>query len=693
MVLPADLPRLVAAHDLRAVAQRPALGRALEVAVLDELVVHAIVELRERPGVGAVVAVRRRHGQDPALAGDAEIASAAPTVDAAISVRRMSPFIVVLPSVGIDILSLKSGEERADYIQQPSSWAATRQMSTLPDPLGAATERRIEESQERRQRKLDHRERLGTLVFACGFIAAAGLAQWGEAVRELSVPVALAFVVAYAAADRIEFSTGAGYAVPTQLVFVPMLLLAPDAARAAARGDGAGRQLGLGGVRGRSASAASCTRPRTPGSRSGPRSCSSSPARRSPPGRTGPSTSLALVAQFAVDGLSWAGARAAGPRRPPRIAARAAPRPARRRAAVPVGLLAALAAEQPLRRCSCWRCAAAARLRPRARGAHPAQPRARPRLPRHGAAAARPARGGRRVHRSPHRGRRRAAVAVAEEMGVDEDTRRERPSSARCCTTSARSRMPDEIINKPGPLDDERVGDHETHTIEGQRMLDQRRRAAGRASASSCAPRTSTGTAAATRTASPARRSRWPRASSRACDAYNAMTTDRSYRKALSVDARSAELRANSGTQFAPAVVDALVARGERVIAGDWQPSISEGRPPRHVSKPSPSRSSRRSHGPRRPPCSSACASARLVAWITAQRAGSGGNGSGRLRTSSSRVRGVSAPSSRSVPCGRPSAWPRRLGRCSRPRTPPCPGARGRRSRRSGWDRAAPSGA
>ena len=40
-------------------------------------------------------------------------------------------------------------------------------------------------------------------------------------------PIALAFLVAYAAADRIEFSTGAGYAVPTQLVFVPMLLLLP----------------------------------------------------------------------------------------------------------------------------------------------------------------------------------------------------------------------------------------------------------------------------------------------------------------------------------------------------------------------------------------------------------------------------------------------------------------------------------
>jgi HD-GYP domain-containing protein (c-di-GMP phosphodiesterase class II) len=45
-----------------------------------------------------------------------------------------------------------------------------------------------------------------------------------------------------------------------------------------------------------------------------------------------------------------------------------------------------------------------------------------------------------------------------------------------------------------------------------------------------------------------------------ACDAFSAMTTDRPYRKALSeIDALD-ELRRCSGTQFDPAVVDALVA-------------------------------------------------------------------------------------------------------------------------------------
>ena len=46
----------------------------------------------------------------------------------------------------------------------------------------------------------------------------------------------------------------------------------------------------------------------------------------------------------------------------------------------------------------------------------------------------------------------------------------------------------------------------------------------------------------------------------RCCDAYSAMTTDRSYRKALPVEEAVAELRRCSGTDFDPAVVDALSA-------------------------------------------------------------------------------------------------------------------------------------
>jgi len=45
------------------------------------------------------------------------------------------------------------------------------------------------------------------------------------------------------------------------------------------------------------------------------------------------------------------------------------------------------------------------------------------------------------------------------------------------------------------------------------------------------------------------------------------MTTDRSYRKGRSPEAALAEMQANSGTQFDPAVVDALTEIIERDAA------------------------------------------------------------------------------------------------------------------------------
>jgi len=44
------------------------------------------------------------------------------------------------------------------------------------------------------------------------------------------------------------------------------------------------------------------------------------------------------------------------------------------------------------------------------------------------------------------------------------------------------------------------------------------------------------------------------------CDAYNAMTTDRPYRRALTHEAAVAELLAGRGAQFDPAAVDALLS-------------------------------------------------------------------------------------------------------------------------------------
>ena len=149
-------------------------------------------------------------------------------------------------------------------------------------------------------------------------------------------------------------------------------------------------------------------------------------------------------------------------------------------------------------------------------------------------------------------------VAVADKLGVDDETRRAAEFGA-LLHDVGKVAIPNEIINKPGPLDDEEWAIMKTHTVEGQRMLE---RVGGLLARVGVVVRASherydgggypdglAGEAIplAARIVS-------------ACDAYNAMTTDRSYRKALSLEVAVAELRKNAGTQFDPDVVDALVA-------------------------------------------------------------------------------------------------------------------------------------
>ena len=107
------------------------------------------------------------------------------------------------------------------------------------------------------------------------------------------------------------------------------------------------------------------------------------------------------------------------------------------------------------------------------------------------------------------------SVRVADQMGVGEDVRRETELGA-LLHDIGKINIPNSIINKPGPLDDEEWAIMKTHTIEGQKMLDQVGGLLGNVGSSS-ARRTNTSTAAATRTAWPATTSRsppgsWPRA-------------------------------------------------------------------------------------------------------------------------------------------------------------------------------------
>jgi putative nucleotidyltransferase with HDIG domain len=167
-------------------------------------------------------------------------------------------------------------------------------------------------------------------------------------------------------------------------------------------------------------------------------------------------------------------------------------------------------------------------------------------------------------------------VSVAERMGLDEDTRRSAELGA-LLHDIGKIAVPDEIINKPGPLNDEEWAIMKTHTVEGERMLQQ---VGGLLSSVGVVVRAS--------------HERWdgggypdglageaiPVAARiiSACDAFNAMTTDRSYRKALPLEVAIAELHANSGTQFAPDVVEALVAVVTHAVP-DWQLGLAEPEP------------------------------------------------------------------------------------------------------------------
>ena len=158
------------------------------------------------------------------------------------------------------------------------------------------------------------------------------------------------------------------------------------------------------------------------------------------------------------------------------------------------------------------------------------------------------------------------SVAVADELGLTSEERRNVEFGA-LLHDVGKIAVPNEIINKPGPLTSEEWLVIKAHTIEGQRMLD---RVGGLLSEVGRIVRSS--------------HERWdgsgypdalagdeiPLGSTivSCCDAFNAMTTDRSYRPAMSVGEALAELRLESGRQFNPAVVEVLTRIVERSAPG-----------------------------------------------------------------------------------------------------------------------------
>lgn len=159
----------------------------------------------------------------------------------------------------------------------------------------------------------------------------------------------------------------------------------------------------------------------------------------------------------------------------------------------------------------------------------------------------------------------RLALDVAVELDLDAAARRNVEFGA-LLHDVGKIAVPKEIINKPGKLDESEWEIIKTHTIEGQKMLERVggfMREVGEIVRSSHERWDGGGYPDGLRGAAIPLEARIVST----CDAFNAMTTTRSYRRAMPQSEAVAELRAHSGTQFDPRVVDAIVALLDRDAA------------------------------------------------------------------------------------------------------------------------------
>jgi len=165
-------------------------------------------------------------------------------------------------------------------------------------------------------------------------------------------------------------------------------------------------------------------------------------------------------------------------------------------------------------------------------------------------------------------------LAVVSELGLSSRERRDAEFAA-LLHDVGKVRVPNEIINKPGPLTAEERAVIDRHTIEGERMLHKVGGLLGEIGriVRSCHERYD-GSGYPDGLAGEA--IPLPARIVACCDAFNAMTSDRSYRKALPLDDALAELRRGRGSQFDPRVVDALVGV---VLAADGELLVNRLRP------------------------------------------------------------------------------------------------------------------
>ena len=413
------------------------------------------------------------------------------------------------------------------------------------------------------------RKRWSAALFGGGFAAAAAaFAVLLPSAGTVSPVVAAGLVVAYALAFRLDFEVGAGSAVPTQLVLVPMLFVLPLRGVPLAVAGGILLASLVDGARGRLRADRIAPWLANGWHSFGPTAVLVLAGDSEPRLGRWPVYVAALGAQFAVD-FVIAGTRGwvAYGVRPAAQLRTAASVNLMDAALAPIGLAIAFATEQ-----SPYAFALALPLV----GLLSVFARERRDRIDHALELGNAYRGTAFLlgdvieaddeYTGTHsRDVVELTLAVSDELGLKGQARRDAEFAA-LLHDVGKVRVPKEIINKSGPLSPSERDVMDKHTIEGERMLEQvggllgdvgrivrscHERFDGRGYPDGLAGEEIPLIARIVA----------------CCDAFNAMTSDRSYRKALPLEEAVRELRANSGTQFDPRVVDALISVVERDAA------------------------------------------------------------------------------------------------------------------------------
>jgi putative nucleotidyltransferase with HDIG domain len=427
--------------------------------------------------------------------------------------------------------------------------------------ISPGAQRLLEGAFTRRPERLVAREQLADGAFALGFLVCAiALAVLAPAARQLDVGLAAALVAAYAFVARAEFPTGAGYTVPTQVILVPMLLLLPTPTVPLLVALALLLTTLADSLRGRVARERALVSVADAIFALAPAAVLVIGGAQTPDWSDWPVYLAAFAAQLVFDAaISVTRVWACLGERPRNVLAELRMTQNVDALLFPVGLLAAFAAaDQPYAVLLVVPLAGLFTIFAGERTARVEQT-----IELSGAYRGTALLLGDVIEADDaYTGQHtqdvvELTVAVADKLGVDPETRRAAEFGA-LLHDVGKVAIPNEIINKPGPLDDDEWAIMKTHTVEGQRMLE---RVGGLLAKVGVVVRASherydgggypdglAGDAIpiAARIVS-------------ACDAFNAMTTDRSYRKALSLEVAVGELRKNAGTQFDPDVVDALV--------------------------------------------------------------------------------------------------------------------------------------